>query len=320
MYDLIIVGAAPAAVAAGVYAARKKLQTLVVTESFESQSFVSDKIENWIGEISISGFDLAQKLEAHLRAQETIEVKTGERVEKIETSNCTDGQRVCDFLVLTNKGNEYSAKSLIIVSGGRRRTLGVPGEKKFMGTGVAFCATCDAPIFKDKNVAVIGGGNAGLEAVVDLLAYARKIYLLARGDALRGDPLTYEEIKKHDNVEIILNAETQEIVGDKFVTGLCYKDQKTNKETTLSIQGVFVEIGSAPNSEMVKELVELNRYGEIIIDAKIAATSHPGIFAAGDVTDDIYKQNNIAVGDGVRAALSAYNYILNRKKESPASA
>lgn len=320
MYDLIIVGGGPAAVAAGVYAARKRLRTLVVTENFESQSFVSDKIENWIGEISISGFELAQKLEKHLRAQETITIQTGERATSITTSNCTDGKRVCDFLIKTKQGNEYTAKSLIIVSGGRRRKLGIPGEEKFMGTGVAFCATCDAPIFKDKDVAVVGGGNAGLEAVVDLLAYARKIYVIVRGDTLRGDPVTQEEVKKHDKVEIIYNAETQEILGDKFVSGLRYKNLKINDEKSISIQGVFVEIGSVPNSEMVKELVELNKYGEIVVDAKTAATSHPGIFAAGDVTDDIYKQNNIAVGDGVRAALSAYNYILNRKKETPASA
>lgn len=319
MYDLIIVGGGPAAVAAGIYAARKKLKTLLLTESLESQSFVSDKIENWIGEISISGFDLAQKLEKHLRAQETIEIITGERVVSVATSNCTNGKRVCDFVVTTKQGNEYAAKALIIACGGRRRKLGVPGEDTFAGTGVAYCAMCDAPIFKDKDVAVIGGGNAGLGAVVDLLAYARKIYLLVRGDALKGDPITQEEIKRHKKVEIIYNAEIKEVAGGKFVEGLRYKDSKTAQGRILPVQGVFVEVGSIPNAEMVKDLVERNQFGEIIVDAKTASTSHPGIFAAGDVTDDIYKQNNIAVGDGIRAALSAYNYILNHKKESPAS-
>ena len=136
---------------------------------------------------------------------------------------------------------------------------------------------------------------------------------------LKGDPITQEAIKTNDKLEIIYNAETKEVMGDKFVEGLRYKDIKTNEEKILSVQGVFVEVGSKPNSEMVKNLVKLNTYGEIVIDAKTAATTHPGIFAAGDITDDIYKQNNIAVGDGIRAALSAYNYILNRKKESPAA-
>lgn len=330
MHDLIIIGGGPAAVAAGIYAARKKLKTLLLTESMESQSFVSDKIENWIGEVSISGFELMQKLEGHLRAQESIKIQTGDRAMNIVASNCTDGplrrsfseasKRVCDFVVSTKQGNEYTAKALIIAAGGRRRKLGVPGEDTFAGTGVAYCATCDAPIFKDKDVVVVGGGNAGLEAVVDLLAYAKKIYLMVRGDALKGDPVTQEEITKHEKVDIIYNADIKEVVGSKFVDGLRYKDSKTGKEQVLSVQGVFVEVGSMPNSEMVKDLVTLNAYGEIVIDAKTATTSHPGIFAAGDITDDIYKQNNIAAGDGVRAALSAYNYILNRKKESPASA
>lgn len=318
MYDLIIIGGGPAAVGAGVYAARKKLKTLVIAESFGGQSTVSDKIENWIGDTEISGFDLGERLEKHLRAQADIEIKAGEKAVKVEASNCTDGVRVCDFTVTTDGGGSYTTKSLIVAAGARRRRTGVPGEDAFEGKGVAFCATCDAPLFSGKPVAVIGGGNAGLEAVVDLLPYASKVYLLIRSEVMKGDAVTQEEIKKHPQVEVIYNAQAKEFFGEQFMSGLSYVDAKTGDEKKLDVNGVFIEIGSEPNSEMVKGLVDTNSFGEIIIDAKTAATSHPGIFAAGDITDDIYKQNNISVGDGIRAALSAYAYVLQIKKHTPA--
>lgn len=173
---------------------------------------------------------------------------------------------------------------------------------------------CDAPIFAGKTVAVVGGGNAGLEAVADLFPYASKIYLMEFGETLKGDPVTQAEIKKNPKVEIILNAQTKEVIGDKFVTALKYINRKTNQEKTLDVQGVFVEIGSVPNSEMVKGLVELDKWGQVVIDSKHGTTSEPGIFAAGDITDDPYKQNNISVGDAVKATLAAYNYLLNREK------
>ena len=159
---------------------------------------------------------------------------------------------------------------------------------------------------------VVGGGNSALESVVDLFAYANKIYLLVRGDSLKGDQVTQEKIQANHKVEIIFNAEPKEIIGDKFVSGLAYNDKKSNEIKKLAVEGIFVEIGSLPNSEIVKGLVDINSFGEILINHKIAATSCPGIFAAGDVTDEMYKQNNISVGDGVRAALSAYNYILKK--------
>lgn len=162
-------------------------------------------------------------------------------------------------------------------------------------------------------VAVVGGGNAGLEAVIDLIPYATKIYLLEYGDSLRGDPVSQEQIKKSGKVEIIVNAETKQVQGEKFVTGLTYKDRTSGEEKTLAVGGVFVEIGSVPNSEFIKSFVELNPRGEIIIDHKTAATSISGIWAAGDVTDEMYKQNNISVGDAVKAALSAYQYLLSKK-------
>lgn len=310
-YDLTIIGGGPAGAAAAVYAGRKKLKTLLITEGWGGQSVVSAGIENWIGIKSISGFDLAKALEDHVRAQEGIEIISPDKV--LEVGEIPEG-----YQVKTEKGGTYQAKTLVVVSGGRRRRLSIPGEDAFDGRGVAYCSTCDAPIFKDKTVAVVGAGNAGLEAVIDLFPYADKIYLINRKSELMGDPLTQEEVKKSSKVTIISNAEVQEILGDKFVTGLNYLDTIDNQVKKLKVDGVFIEIGSVPNSEFVKGIVEMNNGGEIIVDHKTGATSRLGIFAAGDVTDEIYKQNNISAGDGVAAALSAYNYLLNIKKQSPA--
>ena len=330
MYDLVIIGGGPAAVGAGVYAARKKLKTLLITESFGGQSLVSDNIENWIGARTITGFDLAKNFEEHLKAQETIEIKMPEKATAVREIPCADGspspagfggasKRPCDYEVETDTGGRYQAKAVIVTSGARRRKLGVPGEETFAGKGVMYCSTCDAPVMSGKRVAVVGGGNAGLEAVVDLFPYASEIYLLHRGDQLKGDAVTQEAIKNNPNVKITLNAETQEILGDKFVTGLRYRDKASGDTKELAADGVFVEIGSVPNSEIVKGLVELNPYGEIVVDHKTSATSKPGIFAAGDVTDELYKQNNISAGDGITAALSAYGYLVGIKKRSVAA-
>src|SRR3989344_5051470 len=314
LYDLIIIGGGPAGAAAAVYSARKKLKILLLTESFGGQSIVSDDIQNWIGEPHISGFDLAQKLEAHVRAySDAVEIKMPEKVMSVKKNPGIESQEQKtgirsqsaigdNFEVETDKGNFYESKAIILVAGARRRRLNVPGEDKFEGKGVAYCSTCDAPLFSDKKVAVVGGGNAGLEAVQDLFPYASEIYLLEYGEKLKGDPSTQEEIKKNPKLkEIILNAETLEVVGEKFMTGLKYKDRKSGEEKTLVVDGVFVEIGSIPNSEMVKGLVELDKYGQVVIDSKHASTSRPGIYAAGDITDDPYKQNNISAGDAVKA-------------------
>src|SRR3989338_6258740 len=320
LYDLIIIGGGPAGIAAAVYSARKRLKTLLITESIGGQSIVSDDIQNWIGEPHISGFDLAQKLETHLRAfSDTVEIKMPERAVEIKSIRCSSSERICDFDVKTDLGI-YEGKALVLAMGARRRKLEVPGEEKFNGKGVAYCSTCDAPLFSGKRVAVVGGGNAGLEAAVDLFPYASEVYLLHRGDALKGDPVEQAEIKNNPKLKnIILNAEPTEIEGDEFVSGIKYKDSKTGEVHRLPVDGVFVEIGSVPNSEMVKDLIDIDQWGQIKIDAKHASTSHSGVFAAGDITDDPYKQNNISAGDGVRAALAAYNYLLQREKVSPAA-
>ena len=321
LYDVIIIGGGPAGAAAAVYSARKRLKTLLIAESFGGQSVVSDDIQNWIGEAHISGFDLAQKLEAHVRAfSDVIDIKIGERAAEIKSTRCSSQERICDFDVKIDQGGAYEAKALILAMGARRRKLGVTGEEKFNGKGVAYCSTCDAPLFGGKRVAVVGGGNAGLEAVVDLFPYASEIYLLHRDTALKGDPAAQEEIKKNSKLkEIILNSEVLEIEGENFVSGIKYKNIKTGETRNLPVEGVFVEIGSVPNSEMVKGLVDIDQWGQIKIDAKHASTSHPGIFAAGDITDDPYKQNNISAGDGVRATLAAYAYLQKRSKQSPVS-
>jgi alkyl hydroperoxide reductase subunit F len=304
MYDLVIIGGGPAGVAAGVYAARKKMKTVLVTDSFGGQSVVSADVENWIGEKSISGYDLAQKMEAHLRAQAGIEIDDGDLVTGPISPISPVG-----FRVTTKKGKVFEAKAILLVSGSRRRKLGVPGEKEFEGKGVAYCSTCDAPLFGGRQVAVVGGGNSGLEAVRDLLPYAAEIYLLHHRSELKGDKETQEKVLNHPNIHVILNAETQSINGQTGVESLTYKDLSTGETKVLPVQGVFVEAGLLPNSDIVKDLVELNDHGAVKINFQTQATSREGIWAAGDVADSLYRQNNISMGDAVKAVLNIYDYL-----------
>lgn len=318
-FDTIIIGGGPAGLAAAIYAARKKLKTLLITESFGGQSIMSDNIQNWIGELHISGLDLAKKLEAHVRSySESVEIKSPEKVLEVKAVSCLDSNRFCDFRVKSDKGI-YQGKTIILTSGARLKKLGISGEDKFEGKGVAYCSICDAALFGGKKVAVVGGGNSGFEAIEDLFPYASEIYLLEYSDSLRADQQTQEEVKKNSKLkEIILSAQVLEILGDNLVTGIKFRDRISGQERILEVQGVFVMVGSTPNSEMVKNLVQLDSHGQVMVNFKHATTSHPGVFAGGDITDDPYKQNNIAAGDGVRAALAAYNYLLNRQKKSPA--
>ncbi len=308
IYDIIIIGGGPAGAAAGVYSARKKLKTLLIAENFGGQSLIADSIENWIGVKKITGLELARMLEEQVRAQENIEIKVPEKV--VVAKAIKDGLEVA-----TDKGNVYQAKALIVASGRRRRRLDVLGADKFEGKGISYCSICDAPLFKNKEVAVIGGGNTGLEAVVDLMPYASKIYLINHGSQLTADPSIIEEMKKSSKVTIINNAETQEILGGGFVSGLKYLDKNDNQIKELKVSGILVETGWVPNSEFIEDLAAVNQAGEIIVDHKTGATTHLGIFAAGDITDEIYKQIIIAAGSAATAALSAYNYLLNIKKQ-----
>lgn len=304
MYELVIIGGGPGGVAAGVYAARKKIKSALVTDSFGGQSLVSADVQNWIGTKSVSGFDLAKMLEEHLRSQQGIDIFDNDlavQVEKTESG----------FRLQTQKGKTLETKTIILLTGSRRKKLGVPGEKELDGKGVFYCSTCDAPVMSGRVVAVVGGGNAGLEAAIDLLPYASKIYLLEFTDSLKGDPITQEKLKANPKVEIILNAKTTEILGAAFVTGLRYEDQKSKAAKELKLDGVFVEIGAIPNVDFVKDLVQLNQLGEIAVDHKTQATSLPGIWAAGDVSDVLYKQNNISAGDAIKAVLNIDEYLRN---------
>ncbi len=302
MFDVVIIGGGPAGVAAGVYAARKKMNTALVAGEFGGQSIVSADVQNWIGTKSISGLELAKNLEEHLRAQEGLEIHQPDLVERVE--KIRDG-----FSVLTREGARLETRTVLVATGSSRKKLNIPGEKEFDGKGVAYCSTCDAPLFGGKTVAVVGGGNAGLEAVLDLMPYAGKIYLIEYGDALKGDPVTQEKIKKDRKVEILLNAKTTTITGKAFVTGLEYEDRKRGDKKVLALDGVFVEIGAVPNTGFVKDLVKLNGIGEIIVDHKTQQSSQPGIWAAGDASDVLYKQNNISAGDAVKAVLNIVEYL-----------
>jgi alkyl hydroperoxide reductase subunit F len=310
-YDTIIIGGGPAGSAAAVYAARKRLKTLLITEKFGGQSIVSSQIENWLGEVSITGKELAKKLEEHVRAQKEIEIRAGEKVAEVKELP------ECLFEVKTDKDATYRSRTLIVASGGRRKHLEVPGEARLEGQGVAYCTTCDAPFFEGLEVAVVGSGDAAMESVIDLAAYARQIYLLIRGEELKADPVNKKKATSFDKVHLIKNVEVQEILGDKNVTGLRYRQKDTAAEKELAVQGVFVAIGTTPNSDFVKHLVEVNQAGEVLIDFRTAETSQKGVFAAGNVTNDPFKQNNIAAGDGVRAAISAYVYVRDFRKYSP---
>jgi alkyl hydroperoxide reductase subunit F len=307
MYDVIIIGGGPAGVAAGGYASRKQMRAALVAESIGGQSAVSATIENWIGDVSISGMELAQKLEKHLRAQEGIDIRVSERAVLVEKS---EG----GFRIVLGSGEAMETKALILALGSRHRHLNVPGEEEFTGKGVGYCSTCDAPFFRGKDVAVVGAGNSGLEACQDLFPYAEKIYLVSNTGELGGDEALREEVKSHPKVEIVFHAKAKEILGEMTVSGFRYEDSQTGEERTLDVGGVFVEIGMMPNTDLVKNLVEQNEWGEIVIDHRTCATSEAGVFAAGDVADVAYRQNNIAAGQGAIAAISAYDFVKKSTK------
>jgi alkyl hydroperoxide reductase subunit F len=307
MYDLIIIGLGPAGVAAAVYAGRNKLKTLVIGEDIGGQSVVSTNIENWIGIPSISGAQMAAGLSDHLKTvKEDVDVCLGSVVKSIVK---IDKESKTIFKVITEK-NEYEATTLLIASGGRRRKLGIPREDEFVEKGVYYCTICDAPLMVDKKVAVIGGGNAGLESVINLLPYASQIYLIEITGQLRGDKKTQEKALQNEKVRVLLNAKPLKILGNQFVKGLEYEDLTIHVQRKVDLDGVFVEIGSIPNSEFAKDLVEINPHGEIVVDPLNGRTKVEGIWAAGDVTSLPYKQNNIAMGDAVRATLNICDYLM----------
>lgn len=301
MFDVAILGGGPAASAAAVYAARKKLKTIVITLSFEGQSTVSPGIENWIGDQVISGTDLSAKLEAHVRKYESEDfvIKTLEAVELIDK---TDG----GFSIKTSNGS-YTAKTVLITTGSHRRKLTVPGAEEFDHKGITYCASCDGPFFQDKDVVVIGGGNAAFETAAQLLAYTKSVTLLQRASTYRADPITVEKVLAHPNMKGLTNVEVKEIRGEKFVKEIVYAIDGV--ETVLPVGGIFVEIGAEPTTSYAANLVELTPYKQVKVDPRNQRTSMDGIWAAGDCTDGLYHQNNIAAGDAVKALEDIYLYI-----------
>lgn len=307
IYDLAIIGGGPAGVAAGVYAARKRLRTVFITADFESQSVVSDNIQNWIGTPSISGRDFVNSLQRHLEmyAGDTLLLRKGEYV--------TDIKKHGDIFTISSdnggKTAQYEAKTVLLTTGGKRRQLQVPGAAEFEHKGLTYCASCDGPLFAGQDVAVIGGGNAGFETAAQLLAYAKSVTLLHTNPEFKADAITVEKVLAHPHMKALTNAETQKIFGEKFVKGLVYKDTKTGEEKTLDVTGVFVEIGLIPSTGFVKDLVTLNEFGQVKVDPRTQATSMTGIWAAGDCTDGLYHQNNIAAGDAVKALEDIYLFL-----------
>ncbi len=302
-YELIIIGGGPAGVAAGVYAARKRLKTVVIAKEIGGQSTVSPNIQNWIGTVSIPGTELGKSLKKHLLAyaDDVLVLKEGELVEKIE-------KKAKSFSVKTNKA-AYEAKAVLITTGSRRRKLATPGADKFENKGVTYCASCDGPLFAGMDVAVVGGGNAGFETAAQLLAYAKSVTLLEYADTYKADALTVEKVLANKKMTGLSGVEILEIKGNKFVSGLSYKNRKTGKVKELSVQGIFVEIGALPATEFAKGIVEMNKLGNIVADPRNQRTSVEGIWAAGDCTDGLYHQNNIAMGDAVKALEDIYLWL-----------
>ncbi|MCX8204409.1 MAG: FAD-dependent oxidoreductase [Candidatus Nezhaarchaeota archaeon] len=298
IYDLIIIGAGPAGITAAVYAARKKLDFLVLTVNIGGQVTYASQVENYTGFQYIAGEELAAKFYEHLK-QYKFDFKM-EEVKSVKPSD--DG-----FVVKTGYAS-YFGRAVIVATGRRPRELNVPGEREFKNRGVTYCATCDAPLFEGMDVAVVGGGNSGLEAVLQLMKIASKVYLIEVAPQLKADPILIEKALASDKVEVWTNTRVLEVAGEKTVNGV--RVQRGGETVLLPVQGVFVEIGSIPNSEIV-DFVEKNQWGEIVVNCA-CETSFPGLFAAGDVTNVPEKQIIVAAGEGCKAALSAFRYLSRR--------
>lgn len=302
-YELIIIGGGPAGVSAGIYAARRRIDTLLISKEIGGQAFLSYSIENYPGLYGINGFELSKKFKEHLYQFESeIEIREGAEVEKVE-------QKDRLFLVRTRE-EEFLGKTLIIATGARHRQLNVPGEERLKGGGVSYCANCDAPLYKNKTVAVVGGGDSAMDAALYLEKIgAKKVFVINKNPQFKGDEVSINKINLSKNIEVVYKAMTLEIIGNEIVTGI--KIKVDDKEKTINIDGVFVAIGMVPNSEIV-DFVEKNQRGEIIIDCQ-CQTSVPGLFAAGDVTSILDKQIIIAAGEGAKAVLTADRYLEKLK-------
>ncbi len=307
IYDLIIIGGGPAGITAGIYSGRQRMKTLLITKEFGGQiAKKATEICNYPGFEKCSGSDLVDKFVEHLQKQESVEIDFSE-VGKISKENGI-------FNITTAENKNFQAMSVVVATGADPRPLEAKGEKEFIGKGVSYCVTCDGPIFKNKTIAVIGGGNSGFEAALFMTNYAEKIYILEFGVESKADELNQKEAKNSDKIEIITNVAVKEIKGKTMVEALVYQDNISKEEKTLEVQGVFIEIGTQPATSMVKGLVDFTKRDEIEIKTETFETKTPGLFAAGDCNSGPYKQIVTAAGEGCKASLAAYDYLRNLKR------
>ena len=301
VFDVLIVGGGPAGAAAAVYSARKGIRTGIVAERVGGQTLDTMGIENYISVLETQGPKFAAALEAHTRAYD-VDIMAGQRVASLER-----GEQIT---VTLENGAALKAKSVVLATGARWKKVNVPGELEYANKGVAYCPHCDGPLFKGKSVAVIGGGNSGVEAAIDLAGLVGHVTLIEFAEHLKADAILVKKLQSLANATIVSNAQTTEITGDgQKVDGIVFRDRPSGAETRVELAGVFVQIGLVPNTEFMKGSIELNRFGEIIVDEK-GATNMPGVFAAGDATTVPYKQIVIAAGEGAKAALSAFDHLI----------
>ena len=304
-FDMLIVGGGPAGAAAAVYAARKGIRTGVASEKFGGQTLDTLGIENFISVKETEGPKFALALEEHVRSYD-VDIMNLQRAKKLVLNT---GPKNDLIEVQLESGASLQSKSVVISTGARWRNINVPGEAEYKNKGVAYCPHCDGPLFKNKHVAVIGGGNSGVEAGIDLAGVVGHVTVVEYDTALRADAVLVRKLQSLANVTIITNAQTTEITGDQKVNALIYKDRATSELHTVALEGVFIQIGLVPNTDWLKGVVELTKHGEIIVDAK-GQTSVPGVFAAGDATTVPFKQIIIAAGDGAKAALGAFDHLM----------
>ena len=302
IYDVVIVGAGPAGMSAAIYAVRKNLATLIIASDVGGQLGTTYEVGNYPGFQMITGPDLVRQFEEHMD-QYGIDKMVGEKVTGMRFEDR------CKILV-TAAGREVRARAVIISTGAFKRKLNIPGEQELSGRGVVYCSTCEGPLFKDMDIAIVGGGNSGLEAAIEMNGLARKVYLVSRAD-WNGDPILQDKVSAAERVESLILHDPVEIHGSEHVEGLSVKDLETGKIRRLDVQGVFIEIGLYPNTEFVLDLLDTNEHGEIKVDSR-GRTGINGVFAAGDVTDSHDKQIVIAAGAGAHAALGAFEYLVTQ--------
>lgn len=304
-YDILIVGGGPAGASAAVYSARKGLRTGIVSERFGGQVMDTLGIENFISVKATEGPKLVTALEEHVKEYD-VDIMNLQRAKSIQKND-----ENALFEVELENGGKLKSKSVIVATGARWRELNVPGEKEFKGKGVAYCPHCDGPLFKGKHVAVIGGGNSGVEATIDLANIVGHVTLFEFAPELKADDILQKRLYSLSNVDVILNAQTLEVLGTDKVNSMIYLDRETNEKKTIPLEGIFIQIGLLPNTDFVKNTVELSKFGEIIIDSH-GQSSLKGLFAAGDATTVPYKQIIIAMSEGAKASLGAFDYLIRQ--------